>query len=90
MGGTWGTVCDSNFNDLAAAVVCRQLGYSTRGKCTRRTMYGPLRQNIVNLLGVLATPHHPFQRKRWPAFRYIQLSCVYVAASSGASYDLMV
>ena len=40
LGGTWGTVCDQ-FDSLAAAVACRQLGYSTRGKlakfiaCTR-------------------------------------------------------
>ena len=30
--GAWGTICDRDANGDAAAVVCRQLGYSTYGK----------------------------------------------------------
>ena len=32
LSGVWGTICDDNAYGDDAAVVCRQLGYSTYGK----------------------------------------------------------
>ena len=32
MSGNWGTLCNDFWNDIAASVTCRQLGFSSHGK----------------------------------------------------------
>lgn len=32
LNGTWGTICDNDWNDADASIVCKQLGYSPYGK----------------------------------------------------------
>ncbi|XP_078055558.1 neurotrypsin-like isoform X2 [Mustelus asterias] len=38
--GAWGTVCDDNWTDLNAQVVCRQLGFSGPGVVTPEARFG--------------------------------------------------
>ncbi|KAJ8047466.1 Neurotrypsin [Holothuria leucospilota] len=47
--GEWGTVCDDDWNDADARVVCRQLGFATGGRSILRSFYGstPTRRQFL-------------------------------------------
>lgn len=38
--GTWGTICDDDFNDDAAKVICKSLGYSGLARVRKGAAYG--------------------------------------------------
>ena len=38
--GQWGTICDKNWGDQAAEVVCKELGYSGAMFATKKAYFG--------------------------------------------------
>lgn len=38
--GLWGTICDDDFNEDAAKVVCKKLGYSGRSIVKKESFFG--------------------------------------------------
>ena len=38
--GKWGTICDKNWGDEAANVVCKELGYSSAIFATKKAFFG--------------------------------------------------
>lgn len=45
--GNWGTICDDNWDDLDATVVCRQLNLGAHGTAVRGSYFG---QGIGDIL----------------------------------------
>lgn len=39
--GIWGTICDDDFNDDAAKVVCKSLGFFGNGIAKKEGAFGP-------------------------------------------------
>ena len=46
--GTWGSVCDRNsFNDAAAKIICTKLSYPVVRNVFRNSFYGPVTGKIL-------------------------------------------
>jgi len=56
-GGQWGQVCNTNFDDIDASVVCHQLGYTDGYVSTRATRKGSgyVRMDNINCTGTEAS-----------------------------------
>lgn len=39
--GVWGTICDDDFNEDAAKVVCKRLGYIGKSSVKKDSFFGP-------------------------------------------------
>ena len=56
--GEWGTVCDDGWDDIAAGVVCRQLGFGSTGISVYSASFGQ-GSGTVLLDNVLCTGSEP-------------------------------
>lgn len=54
----WGSVCDDEWDDAEANVICRQLGYSPGvGKATHSSKFGPARSKFKTMIRFVFLNH---------------------------------
>ena len=56
--GEWGTVCDDEWDDIDASVVCRQLGFGVSGMAVYSASFGK-GSGLITLNNVLCTGEEP-------------------------------
>jgi hypothetical protein len=81
--GVWGTVCDTDWDNRDAEVVCKQLGYSNGGTALRAAYYGqgtgPVWLDKVTCQGnersLTGCKHSGFGRNSCPHSRDASVRC---------------